>query len=229
MNEARGLDGHTPPSDLPPTPRGKTERLRAAVAASVSRLQDAYLGRGTQQDQATARRRLATLRRRAGMSPERDPLAWQAALDELLPGLDEDLRGGDAASPYERAAFASLCLFALHIQSQTAPMHVPGVSLARAVGQLDARRASESSKPRFDAALLSKAAGTRLHHLRGLVSLLRTEHIGLDYGRLAADLRRLELPDRNRVLLRWGRDFATGHYTSSSTEPSAPDSPSSEN
>lgn len=217
MTEAPVLaSSTTSPTDPPPRPRGKAERLRSAVSAAASRLQDAYLGHGTQQAQARARQRLATLRHRAGLAPESDPLVWQAALEEVLPGLDEDLLGGDGASPYESAAFSSLCLFALHMQSQTAPMHVPGQSLARAVGQLDARRASESIKPRFDAVLVCRNPATRLHHLRSLVTLLRAEHIGADYGRLATDLRLLELPDRNRVLLRWGRDFATGHYTASS-------------
>lgn len=224
MNEAPVLpDGDPTPPGSPQRPRGKTERLRTVVSVAASRLQNAYLGRGTQQRQARARYRLAMLRHRAGSPPESDPLAWQAVLEEVLPGLDEDLLGGDGASPYERAAFSSLCLFALHMQSRTAPMHVPGQSLARAVGQLDARRASESIKPRFDAVLVCRAPRTRLHHLRSLVTLLRAEHLGLDYGRLASDLRLLELPDHNKVLLRWGRDFATGHYSGSSAEPSSPE------
>ncbi|RJF44812.1 type I-E CRISPR-associated protein Cse2/CasB [Actinomyces sp. 2119] len=217
MTEAPVLaDSTTPPQAPPQRPRGKGERLASAVAAAASGLQDAYLGRRTQQKQAEARRILATLRRRAGMTADNDPLAWQAALEELLPNLDEDLLGGDEVSPYESAAFAALCLFALHMQSQTAPMHVTGQSLARAVGHLDTRRESSSIKPRFDAVLLCRNPVTRLHHLRNLVTLLRTEHIGADYGRLAVDLRLLELPDRNRVLLRWGRDFSSGHYTTPS-------------
>ncbi|WP_139738971.1 type I-E CRISPR-associated protein Cse2/CasB [Actinomyces wuliandei] len=217
MTEAPALaDSTTSPADSPRRPRGKGERLEAAVAAAASNLQDAYLGRRTQQKQAEARRTLATLRRRAGLAADSDPLVWQAALEELLPNLDEDLLGGDEVSPHESAAFAALCLFALHMQSQTAPMHVPGQSLARAAGQLDTRRDSSSIKPRFDAVLLCRNPVTRLHHLRSLVTLLRTEHIGADYGSLAVDLRLLELPDHNRVLLRWGRDFASGHYTTSS-------------
>jgi CRISPR system Cascade subunit CasB len=46
------------------------------------------------------------------------------------------------------------------------------------------------------------------HHLRGMVQLLRTNGVPLDYGQLAADLLNWQRPGHAaRVRLRWGRDF----------------------
>lgn len=191
----------------PPAPR----TLDGVVGATAARVQGAYLGEQGERLQARARGTLAGLRAAAGMSPESDPLAWQRVLDELLPDFPERFQGrGDAASPSERAAFDALTLFGLHMQSQRKRMHIPGRSFAKAAGLLVRKRASESIKPRFDAILTVRNPNTRRHHLRGLISLLRSEEIGFDYGHLALDVRRLDGDHRNRVLLAWGRDFAIG-------------------
>lgn len=205
---------HTEPQHDEPVAPEAPRSLAVVVGSAAGRLQGDYLGMRGDRAQAQARGVLAELRRAAGVSPERDILAWQAALDLILPELPERFQGrGDAPSPSERAAFDSLTLFALHMQSARQAMHVPGRSFARAVGILVRRRASSDSiKPRFDAALVVRSEATRRHHLRSLVTLLRTEHIGLDYGRLANDLRRLGGDDRNSVLLAWGRDFANGRF-----------------
>lgn len=198
------------PSDTPaltaPSTRGD---LYTAVAGSAAILQAQYLGNRGDRQQAQARGRLAVLRRNAGFTPEQRPLALQEVLDSLQPLLrEEDLGRGDTASRSERAAFDAICMFALHMQSAAAGMHVHGRSFGTAMGMLRMRTDSGSLKPRFDALLAARNERSRLTHARSLVTLLRGAQIGLDYGRFAQDLRSLASPHRGGVLLRWGRDFA---------------------
>lgn len=194
--------------------------LSAAVGSTAARLQEAYLDRSGTAQAARARGVLARLRRAAGSTPERDLIAWQSLLDELLPDFPSTLLGrGDAPSPSESAAFTALSFFAMHMQSQSAPMHVRGRSFAAACGHLvRGRISSDSLKPRFDAALITRSESVRRHHIRGLISLLRSDGIGFDYGWLARDLVRLGGPHRNLVLLHWGRDFARGRMTPTAEE-----------
>lgn len=205
-------------------PASRASALPTVVGSVASRLQRDYLGERGDRAQAKARGVLAELRRAAGTTPERDLLSWQATLELVLPDLPPALQGhGDAPSPSERAAFDSLTLFGLHMQSAVAPMHVQGRSFARAIGALVQKRSSsESIAPRFEAALVVRSAATRRHHLRSLITLLRTERIGFDYGRFALDLRRIAGDQRNSVLLQWGRDFTLGRIHGTATRSSEP-------
>lgn len=197
----------TPPGT--PTETALRAPLRDAVGASASTLQAQYLGRKGERQQTQARARLAVLRRSAGFTPHQHPLALQDVLDSLAPGLlEEDLGQTDEPSPTERAAFGAMTLFALHMQSATAPMHVSRRSFGAAVGLLRLQSGSGSLKPRFDAMMASREAKSQLIHARSLITLLRGAKIGLDYGMLATDLRTLSSARRSGVLLRWGRDFA---------------------
>lgn len=192
-----------------PAPTGVD--LRQSVSRSVSRLQAAMFGEHGPRAQADAQGTLARLRRSAGLSPEADPLGFQRVLDQLDPPLRlEDQGRGEYASPTERAAFHAISLFALHMQSQSRPMHVPQRSFATAVGQLLEHTSSKSTKPRFDALLAARSNAARLQHLRSLIALLRAYHLGFDYGWFAHDLRTLSGAQHPQVLLRWGRDIIVG-------------------
>ena len=66
-------------------------------------------------------------------------------------------------------------------------------------------------------------------HARGLVSMLRSAEISMDYGRFAADLYQWQKPERRASVLRqWGRDFARTptdeEQTGSSATTSTPES-----
>lgn len=187
--------------------------ISSVVGSTLSRLQHDFLNSDNHVAQARARGILATLRRGAGTAPEQDLVTWQQTLELVVPDLPERFQGkGNAPSPSERAIYDAVTLYALHMQSQQKPMHDRSRSFARAAGILVARRNSESIKPRFDALVLVKSPSTRRHHARGLITLMRGESIGFDYGRFAEDLYRLDGPRRNSVLLAWGRDFANGQY-----------------
>ena len=61
---------------------------------------------------------------------------------------------------------------------------------------------------RFNAFATAKEMPECLHHLRGLVQLLRSKGIGLDYVELAGDLYEFQTPEgAAKVRLRWGQDF----------------------
>lgn len=188
----------------------KADNLNEAVGMTTTVLQAQVLGERGDGEQARARGVLAQLRRNAGRPPESDPLGLSRVLLTLAKPLDESLLGkGDAATASESAAYHALTLFALHMQSARAPMHVRDHSFARACGQLYQRTESESFKPRFDALVLAQHSRSRLEHLRSIITLLRGEKLGFDYGQFAADLRALSNPKyRQKTLLRWGRDFS---------------------
>ncbi|SQG63718.1 CRISPR-associated protein [Corynebacterium renale] len=186
--------------------------LRQSVGKTAARLQRQYLNSQHTADGALARGTLAELRKFASRPLDTNPLALQEVLLTLDPPLSErEVGRGDAPSPSERAAYYALSLFGIHMQSAKKPMHSNDVSFATACGQLYRVTESRSIKMRFDAMQVAGDEQSRLVHLRSLISLLRANEIACNYGQLAADLRSLSNPKyRDRVLLRWGRDFATG-------------------
>lgn len=186
--------------------------LAVAVGTTVNRLQSDYLSGGSKTP--AARGFLAELRRSAGRPALSDPLALERVLSTMCPVLTEGEVGAqDRPSPSEEAAYQALAFFVLHMQSATAPVHVRGTSFATACGLLAARSESKSMKPRFDALLLAQNPHSRLTHVRSLITLLRGQQLGFDYGAFAWDLRALMNPrHRDGVLLRWGRDFALAPY-----------------
>ncbi len=160
---------------------------------------------------------LSRLRRASINDLGRMPEVWSAVVD-LVP---EELRGrSDEPSRAEVAAFSALAMYAVHQQSQDQSVHGVGQSMAAALGQL-ARGSAHSEAAmtrRFGALLTSESPEEMFHHLRSLVSLLRTaKHADgvrplaarVDYGRLAGDLYLLLSPRHAPgVRLRWGREFA---------------------
>jgi CRISPR system Cascade subunit CasB len=179
---------------------------------------------------------LAHLRASVGREPGADPRVWSVTVD----GVPGDPHG-DEASPEERAVYAALTLFAVHQQSRLTGMHQSGVGLGRAVARLDRARGggdAERISPvrrRFDAVVTSDGVGEVVHHLRGLVTQLRSEGIGLDYGMLADDLEQFQRPGgADTVRRRWARqlhrlDPDAGAATDDApTEPAVPTDPTTE-
>lgn len=152
---------------------------------------------------------LAELRRGIGKPPGSVPQLWNVTLS----GMPEELYSRDGTPTRgEWAAYIALTMFALHQQGKDTlkqSMNAEGVSLGTAVKRLvRSDEGEERVKRRFDSAITSDSPEELAHHLRGLVQLLRSEDIPLDYGRLAADLY-LFFTDstRDKVKLRWGQDF----------------------
>lgn len=160
-------------------------------------------------NESAARATLAKLRRGIGKAPGSMPELWDATLD----GLPETLIGkGNGPTRGEWAVHTALTLYALHQQGKDLKgqcMSSDGEYLGVSVRKLIQNDEDEQRiKRRFDAAATSDSLEEFSHHLRGLIQLLKTKDIPLDYPALAKDLYWFQFPAaRDSVRLRWGRDF----------------------
>lgn len=173
------------------------------VDSRVARLQDAITGGA---DAPWARAVLAGLRSAVRREPGSVSEVWEwtsVPVDEHAP---------DAPTREEWAVHAALCLYALHQQGRSDPMHRPGQGLGQAV-RLLAGTDSDLDSPvrrRFAKVVTATSIDECLHHLRGLVTQFRSAQppIGLDYAMLADDLVRLQQPGgASSVRLRWSRQY----------------------
>lgn len=129
-------------------------------------------------------------------------------------------------SPLLDAEHVSLCLYALHQQSQHTPMHQPDIGLGAALRQLSRTKgiSEDAVTRRFNAAATATSVGELVWHLRGLVTQLRSKAMPLDYTGLLRDLYAWSDADRRaRVRRRWGMQFHSWNSkTSEAAESSAP-------
>lgn len=194
-----------------------TDELRQYVYKQIARLQMI-----PEHPQKAA---LANLRRGIGRAPGDLPDIWALYLQnmpaEWLSRTGEPTRA-------EWAIYLALTLYALHQQGhsmQTEQMCEKGISLGEAMQRLallEDRKAdggielnlAESGAQKRLAMLVTATDITEIaHHMRGVVQLLRSKGIPLDYPQLAADLYWLQSPDTAPgVRLCWGQDFY--HYVS---------------
>ena len=154
---------------------------------------------------------LANLRRGVGRVPGELPELWGEFLLDFPQELESKIGVPTRA---EWAVYLALTLYALHQQGRDVrrePMHRKDQTLGQAV-----RRLVKPGEDPQDAAVLRRfqaltsAASMRevSQHLRGIIQILRSEGIALDYVRLAADLYDLQFPEASqRVRLRWGQDY----------------------
>ncbi|WP_182353699.1 type I-E CRISPR-associated protein Cse2/CasB [Flaviflexus huanghaiensis] len=183
----------------------QSEQLSDGIGQAVSRLQHQFLEAGD----PSARRKLAVLRRAVNEDPGESPEVWQMVL-EALP--EKYIGRRDQPTAGEWAGHLALTLYAVHQRGNVRPVHVVGQSFGSAAGTL-LRGRTESTKRTYDALLSATNFATRRHYLRALIGLMATDStssraIGLDYGRLANDIYRLQFGKfRSSVLRTWGRDF----------------------
>ena len=110
----------------------------------------------------------------------------------------------------EWAVSGALTLYALHQQGAQRSMQADGQRLGMAIRKLAGNDTDrlKAVQRRFNAFATARSMPECLHHLRGLIQLLRSEDIPLDYVELAGDLYEFQTPDgAARVRLRWGQDF----------------------
>lgn len=162
---------------------------------------------------------LANLRRGIGRIPGDSPELWGM----LLQDLPEEMQSKNGTPTREEwAVYIALTLFAMHQQGydpETRCMSKEGESLGEAVRKLvptgdDA--SMERIRRRFNALATSLDMQEAAYHLRGIIQLLRTAGIPLDYPALAADLYNYQFPEgAQRVRLLWGQSF---YHVSEQTE-----------
>ena len=69
-------------------------------------------------------------------------------------------------------------------------------------------KARERVARRFNQVATAENIEALVYYLRQMIQLFRSENIGLDYAKLAADLYDYQFPERAQgVRLRWGQDF----------------------
>jgi CRISPR system Cascade subunit CasB len=188
--------------------------LGALVDERVSGLQARY-----RNNRSSGVSDLAALRRASTAEPGADPRIWELT----LAGIPTPAGAGDEPTAEERAAHAALTLYAVHQQSQSLPMHVPGQGLGRSVRTLGQRPGAEAAvRRRFEALGTAATFAELMQHARGLIRQLRSAAIPLDYGQLADDLVALQSPAHApRVRLRWGRDYHRAPSAETGPSPSA--------
>ncbi len=151
---------------------------------------------------------LANLRRGVGKIPGEIPELWGIFLERIP---EKWMRLDGIPSREEWAVYISLTMFALHQQGNERPMYLEGETLGKAIRRLvdntlegDEDRVLRRFNPLVTATDMTEAS----YHLRGLIQLLRSKEIPLDYGKLADDLVSFQILDRKKqVQLRWGQDF----------------------
>lgn len=155
-------------------------------------------------DDGARKATLAKMRRGIGRLPGELPELWSLIM-------------GDVNECFETALFHALTLFAWHQQGQDReePMHKTGMSMGKAAAYLvfrdesgDKKAAEERVIKRFSIITSSCDTIELFNHVKGMVSLLRSKDIPLDYGDLANAF--YQSSDRDalaKIYLRWGRDF----------------------
>lgn len=189
---------------------GKKEEIEVFVGRKIHVLQaEADLGSG--------KAMLANLRRGIGHEPGELPQLFGI----LLSDMPEDFWSKSGiATKEEWVCYVSLTLYALHQQGYDARsqhMHTDEkVSLGKAMYKL---AASYDGDPNAEQRVVQKlrmlatAVDSRelAHHLRGIIQLLKSNGIPLNYKKLAGDLYEMQfLEGRSKVCLRWGQDFYGG-------------------
>ena len=150
---------------------------------------------------------LARLRRGVGRNPGDVPEIWGT----LLQSLPEELMGrGKEPSHEEWAIYTALTLYAFHQQGMDQEsMNVQGQGIGCAAAKLIEEEEDLSRvQNRFNRVALAEDRMQLATQLRGLISMLRSQKIGLDYPLLATQLYRYQFYDNQSGLrLTWGRDF----------------------
>ena len=165
------------------------------------------LGWQRQTNEHLVRADLANLRRGVGKKPGDMPELWGLLFrdlpEELMSKTGEPTRA-------EWAVSGALTCYALHQQGASRNAHAEGQRLGLAIRRLagNDEEAMKAVQRRFNAFATARDMPECMHHLRGLVQLLCSKDIPLDYVELAGDLYEFQTPDgAARVRLRWGQDF----------------------
>lgn len=170
-----------------------------------------------QADTSGGKAMFANLRRGVGREPGELP----QLLGILLQDMPEAFWSRDGVATREEwVCYTVLTLYALHQQgndTKSQQMHTEeDISLGKALYQLERAYGQDpNAEQRMVQKLRTLATavnGKELsYHLRGIVQLLKSNGIPINYKKLAGDLYEMQFPDgKRRVCLRWGQDFYGG-------------------
>jgi len=155
----------------------------------------------------SSRAACARLRRAIGKPPGATPDIW----DFTLQGAPSEWDSREGIPSYQEwAVHTALTLYALHQQGKERSMNVKDISFGTAIGKLVQKDSSrmEAIRRRFNAVATAMDFSELAHHARGLIQLLKSEDVTMDYPQFAKDLFYFQFPDSaDRIRLRWAEDF----------------------
>lgn len=178
--------------------RDQKTMVKAYVRRRLAQLQQA--------EERQVRADLANLRRGIGKKPGELPELWEL----LVYGFPEELMSRNGEPTWaEWAVSGALTLYALHQQGMERSAHDERQTLGAAVCALaEDKERLNAVRRRFNAFATAKNMPECLQHLRGLVRLMHSKNIPLNYVELAGELYEFQTPGgAARVRLRWGQDF----------------------
>lgn len=148
---------------------------------------------------------MANLRHGIGKKPGELSELWGMIFDRI----PDELTGRKEASDAEWAVYTALTLYALHQQGSDVNMNQKDISVGRAAANL-VKNEDDTKRVLNRLNLVATAVSPEdlAYHLRGLVQLLKSEDIPLDYARLAKELYQFHNNESaSSIKLSWGRDF----------------------
>ena len=161
--------------------------------------------------ESTIKFKLAQLRSGIGKHPGNISALWDITMEGLPESLMSTSPNG-APSFGEWAVHSAMTLFALHQQGNDLKqkcMNREGEGFGKTVRKLVENADDfERIKRRFDIVVTSNSIEEISHHLRGIIQLLKTKDLPLNYPDLAQDLFYFQtIKTRDNTRLKWGRDF----------------------
>lgn len=190
---------------VPTRDLGSPEDVRNRVLSVIARLKGhnpfAIAGR-------------AQLRSALGKNVGEVPSVWAYTLES-----GDEHQIGNEATQGELAVHAALTLWAMHQGSHDTSMHIRsqrGATIGASARRVAVSGASDNRCPeehpiyrRLCAMISAQTFDALVTHARGLVSVMSSADVQIDYGRLASDFYSWQNPRlRSRVVRQWGRDFA---------------------
>lgn len=160
-------------------------------------------------DTGAGRGIMASLRHGMGRKPGELPELWGIIFDRI----PDELIGQREPSYAEWAVYTALTLYALHQQGNEFNANAQNVSVGSAAARLIKK--DEDMKRiinRLNLVITSVSPEDLAYHLRGIIQLLKSENIPLDYAQLAKELYLFHNQDyAGNIKLSWGRDFYSLH------------------
>lgn len=195
---------------------GRKDEVRQFVERKIGFLQEG-------KDGGENRAALANLRRGVGRDPGELPQLFGIILMDMP---EKFMSEKGVATKEEWSCYIALTLYALHQQGNemaNQPMHTEEkINLGAAMWELASSYEDSNAEQRMlqRMRMLSTSADMKelSYHLRGVIQLLKSKGIQVNYGILAADLYELQCLDgKKRVHLRWGQSFFQGRTRSNAS------------
>lgn len=184
----------------------KKEEIKKFIGKKISYIQShAEYGDG--------KAMLAKLRNGIGHEPGELPQLFGIILLDMPEGFMS--KNGNVTKE-EWACYISLTLYALHQQGhsvESQKMHTKenvtiGFAMSRLALCFDDDNAEQRMLQRLQTLSTSVDMKELSYHMRGIIQLLKSNGIPLNYETLAADLYDLQFSDgKKHVYLKWGQDF----------------------